>query len=96
MSEKYQFDTLRYCQHNAQRMGQMPNGMFVSELIAEEVTWLREELAALREAVAEFLKADDEWYAAHIANDYDGEIMSGEYVKAARAEVDRLVYEGGA
>ena len=41
MSEKYQFDAVRFCRNNAQRMGQMPNGRFVSELMLEEISALR-------------------------------------------------------
>lgn len=43
--------------------------------------------STLLEAVKEFIAADADWCAAHKS----GEPVSGEYAKAARAEVDRLL-----
>lgn len=37
MSEKYEFDARRYCQHNMERLGRMPNGQLVGLLMIREI-----------------------------------------------------------
>ena len=57
MSEKYEFDARRYCQHNMERMGKMPNGQLVGLLMVCEIDSrdvkieaLKSELVALKAA----------------------------------------------
>ena len=52
MSE-YEFDAVRYCQENMDRMGVMPTGQAVGALIIGEVNALRARVARLEDALKE-------------------------------------------
>ena len=57
---KYEFDAVRYCQANMDRMGVMPTGQAVGALIIGEINALRARVARLEEALR-FILDECDW-----------------------------------